>query len=201
MEFAPYKNNPAMKNLTKRLIAWVTLVALLLLIPLVLTIRDGGVEGVGWNWTLFDFVSMGTLLFGAGVAYELVSRKMRANAYRAAVALAIVTAVLLVWINGAVGIIGDGPVNSLYFGVLLVGIVGALLARFQPSGMARALIAMAFAQASVPVMALVIWKPDFSPGVLRVFCLNAVFVMLFAGSALLFRRASITSTTQHERLV
>ena len=180
-----------MKNLTKRLIAWAALVALLLLIPLVLTIRDGGVEGVGWNWTLFDFVFMGTLLFGASLTYELVSRKMTAHAYRAAVGLAVVAAVLLVWINGAVGIIGDGPVNSLYFGVLVVGIIGALLARLRPSGMARALFAMALAQASVPVIALVIWKPDFSPGVLRVFCLNAVFVILFVGSALLFRRASI----------
>lgn len=51
------------QNITKRLIVWAAIVALLLLIPLVLTIRDGGIEGVGWNWTLSNFVFMGTLLF------------------------------------------------------------------------------------------------------------------------------------------
>jgi hypothetical protein len=56
----------------------------------------------------------------------------------------------------------------------------------------------------VPVIALVIWKAGredllidpnspnlpFEPGIAPVFGLNAVFVMLFVGSALLFRRAS-----------
>jgi hypothetical protein len=60
------------------------------------------------NWDLFDFAFMGTLLFGAGLTYELVARKMSTGAYRVAVGVAVVTAVLLVWINGAVGIIGDG---------------------------------------------------------------------------------------------
>src|SRR3989338_3904266 len=97
-----------MQNITKRLIRWAVIIALILLIPLVLTIRDGGVEGVGWNWTFFDFIFMGTLLFGAGLVYELIARKMSNSAYRAAVGVAVVTAVLMVWINAAVGIIGDG---------------------------------------------------------------------------------------------
>src|SRR3989344_4880323 len=108
-----------MQPLTKRLMVWAAVVAVILLIPLILTIRDGGVEGVGWNWTFFDFVFMGILLYGAALAYELVARKMSNSAYRAAVGLAVVTAVLLVWINAAVGIIGDDDgVNLLYFGVL-----------------------------------------------------------------------------------
>lgn len=52
---------------------------LLLLIPLVLTIRDGAVEGVGWNWTLFDFVFAFVVIFGSGLAFELISRKMPNN--------------------------------------------------------------------------------------------------------------------------
>ena len=97
--------------------------------------------------------------------------------------------------NGAVGIIGNeaNPANLMYFGVLAVGVIGALVARIQPNGMARALFAMALAQALVPVIALIIWPPQViswgAAGVFGVFVLNAFFVMLFVVSALLFRRA------------
>jgi len=178
-----------MQNITKRLSVWAVVVALILLIPLVAMQFTEEV-----NWDLFDFAFMGTLLFGSALTYELIARKMSNVAYRAAVGVAVVTAVLLVWINGAVGIIGDGPVNLMYFGVLAVGLIGALIARFRPRGMARALFATALAQFLVPVIALIIWKPDFAPGVLKVFGLNAFFVMLFVGSALLFRRASATGS-------
>jgi hypothetical protein len=64
---------------------------------------------------------------------------------------------LLVWLSLGVGIIGqDGdPANAMYFGVLAVGIVGALIARFRPGGMSRALLATALAQATVGAIALV----------------------------------------------
>ena len=190
-----------MQNITKRLIVWAGVVALILLIPLILTIRDGGVEGVGWNWTFFDFVFMGTLLYGSAVAYELVARRMGNVAYRAAVGLAVATVLVLVWINAAVGIIGDGDLdspNGMYFGVLAIGFIGALIARFEPRGMARALYAMALAQFLVPVIALIISNPDTwgPPGLPGVFVLNSLFALLFVGSALLFRRASATEPTR-----
>lgn len=153
---------------------------------------------MGWNWTFFDFVFMGTLLYGSALAYELVAKKMNNTAYRFAVGLAVATAVLLVWINAAVGIIGDGDLdspNALYFGVLAIGSTLALIARFEPRGMARALFAMAFAQFLVPLIALAIWPPattSWAPGVLGVFVLNSFFALLWIGSALLFRRASTT---------
>jgi thiazole synthase ThiGH ThiG subunit len=61
------------------------------------------------------------------------------------VALALVAAMLLVWVNLAVGIIGseDNPANIMYLGVHAVLILGALLALFRPQGMARALFATA----------------------------------------------------------
>lgn len=192
-----------MHNITRRLIVWAVVIALILLIPLVLTLLGSGVDGEGWNWTLSDFVFMGTLLFGSALTYELVARKMSNGAYRGAVGVAVVTAVLLVWINAAVGIIGDGdldnPANLMYFGVLAVGFIGAIIARFEPYGMARALFATALAQALVPVIALIIGQPEVTswgpPGVIGVFVLNAFFVILFVGSALLFRRASATNPT------
>jgi hypothetical protein len=118
--------------------------------------------------------------------------------------VACATGFILFWINAAVGIIGDGPVNLMYLGVLAVGFLGAFIARFQPRGMALVLFATALAQMLVPMFGLVIWKagfeslltdpsspkPPFDPGIVPVFGLNAVFAMLFVVSALLFRRAS-----------
>ena len=58
--------------------------------------------------------------------------------YRVAALLAISAAMLMVVANGAVGIIGseENPVNRLFSGVVLIGIVGALLVQFRARGMA-----------------------------------------------------------------
>jgi hypothetical protein len=145
----------------------------------------------GWNWKLGDFIVAGAMLFGTGLTYELVARKGGTIAYRVAVGVALGAAFFLVWVNLAVGIIGDdNPANLMYFGVLAVGIVGAAVARLEPRRMARVLLAMALAQVLVPVIALIFWKTNFAPGVLAVFGLNAFFAMLFIVSAFFFRRAS-----------
>ncbi|MEJ0053118.1 MAG: hypothetical protein WDN10_00090 [bacterium] len=183
-----------MRSTAGRLIVWAAVVALILAIPLALTLLGSGVDGDGWHWTFFDFVFMGALLFGACLVYELVAETRNNGAYRTAVGLAVATAVLLVWINAAVGIIGDGDLdspNGLYFAVLAIGFVSACIARFRPRGMARALGITALAQALVPVIALVFWKPLLfePPGVFGVFVLNTFFVLVWIGSALLFRRA------------
>ena len=126
------------------------------------------------------------------------------TAYQVATGIAVAAALVLFWMNAAVGIIGDGPVNLMYLGVLIVGFVGAFIARLQPRGMALALFATAVAQMLVPVIALVIWKagwqvllidpsspnPPFDPGIAPVFGLNAAFVMLWVVSAWLFRKAA-----------
>lgn len=167
--------------------------AFILLLPLLAMLFTDQVV-----WDLFDFIVAGALIFGTGLAYELVAKKGGTMAYRVAVGIALAAAFLLVWMNLAVGIIGseDNPVNLMYFGVLAIGILGATIARLRPQGMARALITTALAQALVPVIALIINKPQItsveaSMGVLGVLGLNAFFVMMFSGSALLFRRSRI----------
>ncbi len=175
---------------SRRLTVLAAVVALILMIPLIaMQISDE------WNWDLFDFVFAGTLLFGAGLTYELVANKGGTAAYRSAVGLAVATALILVWVNAAVGIIGDDEsFNLMYFGVLAIGIFGALIARLQPHGMARALFAMAIAQMLVPLIVLMI--PNLRgalmepPGVVGVFALNAFFAMLWIASAWLFRKAA-----------
>lgn len=106
--------------------------------------------------------------------------------------MALAAACILVWLSLGVGIIGkDGdPANLMYFGVLAVGIVGALISRFRPLGMARALFAMALAQALVATIALIARLGLPYSGPAEIVLLNGCFVTMFAGSAWLFRRAA-----------
>lgn len=146
-----------------------------------------------WHWQPGAFVlAFALLLGGASLTHQLVAKKKMSNkAYRFAVGVALAAVLLLVWMNAAVGgILGDDPANMMYFGVLLIGLIGALLARLEPPGMARALLATAFAMALIPAIALIIGTPAFANGVVAVFGLHAFFAVLFVGSALLFRRAA-----------
>ena len=161
--------------------------AFILLLPLVaMQITDE----VAWGPA--DFVLAGALLGGTGLIHQLAARRAGNIAYRAAVGLALGAALVLVWMVGAVGVIGeDGdPADLMYGGVLAIGAIGAGIARFQPRGMARALLATALAQVLVAVIALIAGKHQ-APisSVLEIVALNGFFVALFIGSAWLFRRA------------
>ena len=145
------------------------------------------------NWDATDFIVMGVMLAVTCGTYALAARMTRNGAYRAAVGVALATAFVLVWMNLAVGIIGaeDNPANLMYGGVLAAGILGAVIARFQPRGMARALFATAIAQGSVAVVALIAGEHQSSmSSVAEILGLNGILVALFLGSAGLFRKAA-----------
>jgi hypothetical protein len=88
------------------------------------------------------------------------------------------------------------PFAAMYFGVPIVGIIGVVVTRLRPNGMARALFVTALAQAlvlAVAVIILITRNPQVTSWTapeLRGFGGNAFFGMLFAGSALLFRKAA-----------
>lgn len=142
------------------------------------------VTGEG-GWDLFDFVLFGGMLAVACGSVELAARMSANRAYRAAFGLAVGTAFMMTWANLAVGLIGDeeNPANLMYFAVLALGVVGALVARFEARGMARALDAMAIAQVLVAVIALVI-------GYGYTFVLTGFLVAAWLVSAQLFRKAA-----------
>jgi hypothetical protein len=102
------------------------------------------------------------------------------------------------WLAAGVGIIGaDGDrANMMYLGVLAVGIIGALIARFKPLGMARTLVAMAVAHGVVGLIALVAQLGEPFSGPLEILGLTGFFIVLFVGSAWLFRQAAIGRTEQ-----
>ncbi|MEW6744462.1 MAG: hypothetical protein AB1486_17040 [Planctomycetota bacterium] len=62
--------------------------------------------------------------------------------------------------------------------MLAVGIIGAIIARFRPQGMARALFATALAQALVAVIAMILWKQYF-----EILILSGFFIALWLGFA------------------
>lgn len=144
-------------------------------------------------WSPFDFVFMGALLFSTFLTFDVAARRLASRAQRAAVAVALATAFLLVWVNASVGIIGaPGGLNDLYLGVLAVGLVGAVAARFRPARMARPLFAMALAQLLVPPFAWLVGGPEHfaaPPGTWGVLALNAGFAVAFAAAGLLFARS------------
>src|SRR5918998_1257119 len=110
---------------------------------------------------------------------------MRDRKYRYAVGVALAAASILAWLSLGVGIIGrDGdPANLMYFGVLAVGFAGALVARFRPRGMARAMVATALAQVLAFVVALVAGWGFTGP-------MTVFFTALWLLSAWLFRKAA-----------
>ncbi|AOS44716.1 hypothetical protein Verru16b_01783 [Lacunisphaera limnophila] len=166
----------------------------LLLIPL-----TGQLTVDGWNWTWHDFVFAWVVFATTTFFYRLLATRRVANlAYKAAAALAVLTGFLVFWISAAVQIIGDeNPANVLYLAVILTGLIGTGVARFQPAGMARAAFATAGVTFLIPVVALLFWPADFSPGVAKVFLLNGGFVLLFTASGLLFRHAAGQAGSNH----
>ncbi len=112
------------------------------------------------------------------------------TAYRVAVGLALTAAFLIVWLNAAAGLIGikdDDPANLLYVGVLAIGLIGAIVARFQPRGLAHAVFAMVLAMAAVGAIALTLPNTASSA---QIALLHGMFVAMLAGAGLLFRRAA-----------
>lgn len=170
----------------RRIVAWST-AALVLLLPL-FAMRF--TEEVAWD--LADFVVFGAMLVSAGITFELAVRTTANNAYRAAVGVALAAAFFLVWVNAAVGIIGTegNPANLMYGAVLAVAAIGAVVVRFQPHGMTRALFATALVQALVAVIAAIagMGYPESPP--LETLGVNALFTALWLLSALLFRKAA-----------
>lgn len=162
--------------------------AILLLIPLL-----GNHFVDGWNWPPGAFAVFGTLLFGIGFTYELITRNRDTIAYRAAVGVALATGFVLSWGNFVQAADDVNPAALMYLWVPILGFIGAVIARFRPGGMARALFATALAQVLVLAIVLALRDPQitpWSPAVLRGFGGNAFFAVLFAGAAFLFRRAA-----------
>ena len=143
--------------------------------------------GAGVDWSVMDFVVMGTLLASACGLYELGAWLGATRAYRAGFGLAVLAGFLTVWANLAVGMLGDegDAANAMFIGVLAVAAFGSLLARFRPAGMAKAMFATALAQLATVGIAMAMGRFE-----ARELALTACFALPWLLAGGLFRRAA-----------
>ena len=180
---------------TKNYLRWVVITAALLAIPLLAMVLKLGIPDPGSgttdgvNWGPMDFALVGVLVLGAGLLYEYASARAGTVAHRAAVAIAVAAGLALVWVNIAVGMIGDegNPANLMYVLVLAVALIGAAVARFEPREASRAMFATAAAHVAVVVIALV---AGLGPTLLA----DAFFIGGWTVSGLLFRQVRVGSS-------
>ncbi|MBT3385953.1 MAG: hypothetical protein HN778_11130 [Prolixibacteraceae bacterium] len=88
-----------MKN--KRIKIIITVVAIILLIPLIAMQFTNEVD-----WTPIDFVVAGVLLLGTGLIFDLVIRKIKNTKNQITISVALLILLLLIWAELAVGIFG-----------------------------------------------------------------------------------------------
>ncbi len=169
-----------------RLIGW-GCVAALLITPAIAMRFNPEVQ-----WTAFDFLLAGAILIGAGLVCEVVVRASRDWSYRLGVLVTLATAILLFWINGAVGVIGseDNPQN-LWFGLVLATVLfGSILVRFRAGGMALVLTAAAAVQFGIGAWA---YSADWGTGTEQwpavILVTTGVFTAAWLVAAALFRGA------------
>lgn len=153
--------------------------AALMLLPL-LVLR--AIDSTAWE--AGDLAFLAILMAGVAIAYELATKMPDRLAYRAGLAIALTAGLLDAWINLAVGIIGseDNSANLIFYAVLAVPLAGAAIARLQPAGMARAMVATAAAQIVAFFVAMV-------GGVGFIGPVTVFFTALWLASAWLFRNA------------
>lgn len=176
------QNGAPKRNIPWRLIGW-SVPVLLLLLPLV----------AGAPWTLSDYFIMGALFGIAGLGIELAVRISGDIVYRAAATVAVVASFLLIWVNMAVGFLGDegNPANLMFLGVIAVAIIGAFFVNFRAGGMARVMFVTALAQVAVGVVALAAgFASPGNDGLYEVVMGTGMFAGMWLLSAWLFRNAA-----------
>lgn len=165
-----------------RILMWGAAAALLTLPLLAMKFfPDAGVD-----WTGRDFAVMGFVLAACCATVELGAWLSGNPWYRGGFAVAVLAGFALTWVSLAVGIINDldDPANLMFVGVFATAGIGALLARFEPEGMALALFAVAVVQILVGIIAL-IWGKG-----MEALAFGAFLSALWLSSAWLFRRAA-----------
>ena len=136
------------------------------------------------NWTVGDFIFAAMLIGLVGVTLELAVRASPNGYYRGGAATAIAASFLTIWVNGAVGMIGseDNPYNLFFFTPVGAALIGSVLARFRPGGMALAMLVASAAQGA------------FAIGGMSADMRGGTFSVMFAGlwllSAAMFRNAA-----------
>lgn len=138
-----------------------------------------------WNWGAEDFAILAAFLFGGCACVEFVSRFNRRRTYIAGFGLILLGMMVMAWINLAVGIIGseDHPGNRMFLALPAIALMGALLSRFEPRGLAITASALAAGQLAIAVIA-------YLSGMGFIFPMTAAFMTIWMTSAWLFQKSA-----------
>lgn len=136
------------------------------------------------KWTASDFVFAGMLFGMVGGVIELAVRRSNGWAYRGGVIAAGLASFMILWANGAVGMIGnEGNRYNLLFGLpIMIALLGSIVARFKARGMSLAMLGAAAVHIAVALGGL----GQDSRGVVFSLLLSAFWLV----SAALFRGSS-----------
>ena len=180
-------SNPRHGVIPWRIIGWSGAAALLALPAVAMQFTPEVV------WTTGDFVAMGAMLLTAGLALEGLVRASRSVPYRLGAAIAVLAGFLLIWVNLAVGFLGDegNPANLAFLLVHATAIGGAVLAGFRAQGMARTMVAAAVVQVLVAAFGFAAgYASPGGAGVFEVVMGSTLFGGLWLASAVLFAWAA-----------
>ncbi len=134
---------------------WVLVTAAVLAVPALamafnIGVPDPGQGTEGVNWGPMDFATMGVLILGSGLLFEYASSRGGSVAHKAAVGIAVLAGLGLIWVNLAVGMMDVENGNLMYVVVLFVALVGAAIGRFEPREASIAMFATAERRSSSP---------------------------------------------------
>lgn len=141
-------------------------------------------------WTASDFMVMGVMLTITAGAVDALTARAGSFAHKTAGALAAIGLFLLVWVNLAVGMIGDegDPANLMFAGVIATIVGGMFVSHLRPAGMARTMLAAAAVQAVAGSLALVMGWGAYGRGwPMDVIGTTGIFTLIWLASAALFR--------------
>ena len=145
------------------------------------------------NWTLFDFVVAGGLLTTTLMAGWVIFRRGHSAAHRLAGGLAALGALVMVWANGAVGLVStpDDSANLLLLGVLPIGLMIAVIERFRAEGLVRGFAVMAVLQlaAGITIFAMG-WGAGGAAWPFDLLGVTLVYAGLWGACAWLMRRGT-----------
>lgn len=96
-----HTNTMVLNKQNKRLVAILAVATSLLMIPLIAMSLTTEV-----NWNFLDFVVAGGLLIGTGILLEILLRKIKTSRKRILVGIALLLALVLIWVELAVGLFG-----------------------------------------------------------------------------------------------
>lgn len=168
---------------------WIIVTAGVLAIPALamafdIAFPDPGSRQDGVSWGPMDFGIVGVLVLGFGLLYEYATTRSANVLHRAAVGIAALAALGLIWVNLAVGFMDVENGNLMYVLVLFVALVGLAIGRFEPREASIAMFATAAAQAVVAVIGLVAGLGPTLPA-------DAFWIAAWVASGLLFRQAGL----------